>query len=68
MDEEIAPSPRPPMSRIADDKVPTVELPRPNAKTIAAMEEARAIKADYGEVFDTADELLQSLKGRKVVK
>lgn len=57
------------MTRIAHDKALPLELTRPNPKTIAAMEEARAIKAGYGtgdgEVFDTADELLESLEGRK---
>lgn len=58
MDKEIAP-------RIPHDKARPVELTRPNAKTMAAMEEARAIKAGYGNVFDTADELLQSLEGAR---
>ena len=61
MDDEIAP-------RIAHGKAWPVELARPNAKTIAAMEEARAIKAGHGKVFDTADELLQSLERGKVAK
>jgi DNA-damage-inducible protein J len=56
------------LTRIHLDKALPVELTRPNAKTIAAMEEARAIKAGNGEHFDTADEMFESLEGRKVVK
>jgi DNA-damage-inducible protein J len=56
------------MTRIAHDKALPVELTRPNARTIAAMEEARAIKAGHGKVFNTADELFESLEGRKVAK
>jgi DNA-damage-inducible protein J len=56
------------LTRIARDKALPVELTRPNAKTIAAMEEARAIKAGHGKHFDTADEMFESLEGRKVVK
>lgn len=56
------------MTRIARDKALPVELTRPNARTIAAMEEARAIKAGHGKVFNTADELFESLEGRKVAK
>jgi DNA-damage-inducible protein J len=68
MEHETAPSPRSPEPRIADGKPQIVEPPHPNAKTIAAMEEARAIKAGHGKVIDTADELLQSLKSGKVAK
>lgn len=50
MDDEIAHIPRPPIPQIAHDKAPTTEMTRPNAKTIAAMEEARAIKATHGKV------------------
>ncbi len=56
------------MTRIARDKALPVELTRPNAKTIAAMEEARAIKAGHGKVLNTADELLESLEGGTVAK
>ncbi|WP_093002552.1 type II toxin-antitoxin system RelB/DinJ family antitoxin [Rhizobium sp. NFR07] len=56
------------MTRIHRDKALPVELTRPNARTIAAMEEARAIKAGHGKVFDSADELFSSLEGRKVAK
>lgn len=56
------------MTWIARDKALPVELTRPNARTIAAMEEARAIKAGHGKVFDTANELFNSLEGRKVAK
>ena len=50
------------LTRIALDKALPVELTRPNARTIAAMEEARAIKAGQGKVFDTADALFESLE------
>ncbi len=56
------------MTRIAHDKALPLELTRPNARTIAAMEEARAIKAGHGTVFNTADELFETLEGRKVAK
>jgi DNA-damage-inducible protein J len=56
------------LTRIARDKALPVELTRPNARTIAAMEEARAIKAGQGRVFRTADELFESLEGRKVAE
>lgn len=56
------------LTRIARDKALPVELTRPNAKTIAAMEEARAIRAGRGKHFDTADELFESLEGNKVAK
>ncbi len=56
------------LTRIARDKAPPVEFTRPNAGTIAAMEEARAMKAGLGRVFGTADELFQALEGRKVAK
>lgn len=56
------------LTRIARDKALPVELTRPNARTIAAMEEARAIKAGRGEAFGTADELFESLEGRRVGK
>lgn len=36
------------LTRIARDKALPIELARPNADTIAAMEEARAIKAGGG--------------------
>lgn len=56
------------LTRIARDKALPVELTRPNARTIAAMEEARAIKAGQGRAFRTADELFESLEGRKVAE
>lgn len=54
------------MTRIAHDKALPIELTRPNARTIAAMEEARAIKSGQGKTFDTASELLGSLEGHKL--
>ncbi len=56
------------LTRIARDKALPFELTRPNAKTIAAMEEARAIKAGHGKHFDTADELFEPLQRRKVAR
>ncbi|SMC96127.1 type II toxin-antitoxin system RelB/DinJ family antitoxin [Rhizobium sp. RU36D] len=56
------------MTRIAHDKALPIELTRPNARTIAAMEEARAIKSGKGKTFDTAGELLSSLEGRKLAE
>ncbi len=56
------------MTRIYRDKALPVELTRPNARTIAAMEEARAIKAGNGKLFDSADDLFGSLEGRKVAR
>lgn len=54
------------LTRIARDKALPVELTRPNAKTIAAMEEARAIKAGHGKRFDRTDELVGSLEEDKL--
>ena len=54
------------LTRIARDKALPVELTRPNARTIAAMEEARAIKAGRGKHFGTAEELFSSLEGGPV--
>lgn len=56
------------LTRIARDKALPVELTRPNAKTIAAMEEARAIKAGRGKYFDSAEELVGSIEANTVVK
>ncbi|EJJ25008.1 type II toxin-antitoxin system RelB/DinJ family antitoxin [Rhizobium sp. CF142] len=56
------------LTRIARDKALPVELTRPNARTIAAMEEARAIKADHDRHFDTAEELINSLEGSTLAK
>lgn len=56
------------LTRIARDKALPLELTRPNARTIAAMEEARAIKAGHGKHFETAKELLDTLEGQKLVK
>ena len=56
------------LTRIARDKALPVELTRPNARTIAAMEEARAIKADHRKHFDTAEELIKSLEGNRLAK
>ncbi|KPH10152.1 type II toxin-antitoxin system RelB/DinJ family antitoxin [Rhizobium acidisoli] len=56
------------LTRIARDKALPVELTRPNAETIAAMEEARAIKAGRGEHFNSAEELFESLERNKIAK
>jgi DNA-damage-inducible protein J len=53
------------LTRIARDKALPVELTRPNARTIAAMEEARAIRAGQGKHFDNAEELFESLGGKQ---
>jgi len=56
------------LTRIARDKALPVELTRPNARTIAAMEEARAIKAGRGKRFDSAEEMFSALEESKVAK
>lgn len=50
------------LTRIAREKSLPIELTRPNAETIAAIEEARAIKAARGKRFDTPEELIGSLE------
>lgn len=50
------------LTRIAREKALPIELTRPNAETIAAMEEARAIKAARSGRFNTAQELIDSVE------
>lgn len=56
------------LTRIARNKALPVELTRPNERTIAAMEEARSIKAGNGRVMSTPEALLSSLEGSGVAE
>ncbi len=53
------------LTRIAREKALPIELTRPNAETLAAIEEARAIAAQKRTRFNTAEELLDALDGAK---
>jgi DNA-damage-inducible protein J len=53
------------LTRIAREKALPLELARPNPQTLAAMEEARAIKASRREGFATGEALLDALKDKK---
>ncbi len=53
------------LTRIAREKGLPLELARPNAKTIAAMEEARAIKTARRDRFDDAEALFDAVQGGK---
>jgi DNA-damage-inducible protein J len=50
------------LTRIAREKALPIELTRPNAETVAAIEEARAIKAARRNRFATAEELIGSIE------
>lgn len=50
------------LTRIAREKALPIELTRPNAETIAAMEDARAIMAARRNRFATAQDLIDSLE------
>lgn len=50
------------LTRIARDRALPIELARPNAETLAAMEETRAIAASGSGRFDNADALFDVLK------
>ncbi len=50
------------LTRIAREKALPIELTRPNAETIAAIEEARALKAGQRKGFASADDMLQSIQ------
>jgi DNA-damage-inducible protein J len=50
------------LTRIAREKALPIELTRPNAETVAAIEEARAIKAARRNRFGTAEELIGSIE------
>jgi DNA-damage-inducible protein J len=53
------------LTRIAREKALPIELTRPNAETLAAIEEARAIAAAKRNRFDTAEALFDALDGNK---
>lgn len=53
------------LTRIAREKALPIELTRPNAETLAAMEEARAIAAAKRKRFGTAETLFDALDGDK---
>ncbi len=53
------------LTRIAREKALPIELTRPNAETLAATEEARAIAAARRPRFETAEALLTALDGDK---
>ncbi|WP_288429327.1 type II toxin-antitoxin system RelB/DinJ family antitoxin [uncultured Agrobacterium sp.] len=53
------------LTRIAREKALPIELTRPNAETLAAMEEARAIARAKRERFRSAEELFDALDGGK---
>jgi len=50
------------LTRIAREKALPIELTRPNSQTVAAIEEARAIKASRRNRFGTAEELIGSIE------
>ncbi|WP_346895486.1 type II toxin-antitoxin system RelB/DinJ family antitoxin [uncultured Roseibium sp.] len=50
------------LTRIAREKALPIELTRPNAETLAAIEEARALKLARGKRFNTTEELFNSLE------
>ncbi|GAK71647.1 putative toxin-antitoxin system antitoxin component [Agrobacterium rubi TR3 = NBRC 13261] len=53
------------LTRIAREKALPIELTRPNAETLAAIEEARAIAAEKRARFSTSNELFNVLDGSK---
>ena len=53
------------LTRIAREKALPIELTRPNAETLAAIEEARAIAAQKRTRFNTTEDLLDALDGVK---
>jgi DNA-damage-inducible protein J len=53
------------LTRIAREKALPIELTRPNAETLAAIEEARAIAAARRSRFETAEAMLDALDGDK---
>ncbi|QCI98358.1 type II toxin-antitoxin system RelB/DinJ family antitoxin [Agrobacterium larrymoorei] len=53
------------LTRIAREKALPIELTRPNAETLAAMEEARAIARAKRERFRSAEEIIDALDGGK---
>lgn len=55
------------LTRIAREKALPLELARPNPETLAAMEEARAIRTSRGGRFTTADALIGAVQTPKPV-
>ncbi|KQO79650.1 type II toxin-antitoxin system RelB/DinJ family antitoxin [Rhizobium sp. Leaf262] len=53
------------LTRIAREKALPIELTRPNAETLAAMEEARAIAAHKRARFNKAEDMFDALDGGK---
>ena len=53
------------LTRIAREKALPIELTRPNAETLAAIEEARAIAAKKSARFKSVEELFDALDGGK---
>ncbi len=53
------------LTRIAREKALPIELTRPNAETLAAMEEAKEIARAKRERFRSAEELFDALNGGK---
>ncbi len=53
------------LTRIAREKALPIELTRPNAETLAAMEEAKEIARAKRERFRSAEELFDALDGGK---
>ncbi|WCK02800.1 type II toxin-antitoxin system RelB/DinJ family antitoxin [Agrobacterium tumefaciens] len=53
------------LTRIAREKALPIELTQPNAETLAAIEEARAIAAARHNRFVTAEALFEALDGNK---
>lgn len=49
------------LTRIARDRALPIELARPNAETLTAMQEARAIAASGSARFDNSDALFEAL-------
>jgi DNA-damage-inducible protein J len=50
------------LTRIAREKALPLELTRPNEETLAAMEEARHIRAAAGSRFEDADAVFEALE------
>ncbi|WHA40442.1 type II toxin-antitoxin system RelB/DinJ family antitoxin [Agrobacterium larrymoorei] len=53
------------LTRIAREKALPIELTRPNAETLAALEEAKEIARAKRERFRSAEELFDALNGGK---
>nr|WP_298100017.1 type II toxin-antitoxin system RelB/DinJ family antitoxin [uncultured Shinella sp.] len=53
------------LTRIARENALPIELTRPNAETVQAIEEARAIKAARRKGFSEADTLIEAIEAGK---